>query len=80
MRHIAVHDRHGTVITLIAGPRDGPPAPVTHLPGHEATEVDVGKSGLDLSSFESEESAIEALGTLRVELERKARLVRRDGE
>jgi hypothetical protein len=80
MRHIAIHDRHGTVVTLIAGPPDGPPGPIALLPGHEATEVDIGQSGLDLSAFESEESAIKALSTLRVDLERKARLVRRDAK
>jgi len=80
MRHIAIHDRHGTVVTLIAGPPDGPPGPVADLAGHEATEVDVEESGIDFSAFESEESAIKALTTLRVEVERKARLVRRDAD
>lgn len=77
MRHIAVHDRHGTIVMLSSGTADGPPPPAPLERRQDVTEVDLGEIGLDPSSFDSEQDAIDAVGALRVDFEHKGRVVRR---
>jgi hypothetical protein len=77
MRYLAIHDRHGAIASLIAGPDDGPPLTVALRPGHEVTEVDLADAGIDLTTFESERDATEAIESFRVDVRREGRLVRR---
>ncbi len=80
MRYVAIHDERGTIQSLISGPEDGP-APVVGLePGQRASEVDLSDSELDLDALESDESALKALASFRVDVEHRARLVRRDDD
>jgi hypothetical protein len=80
MRHFAIHDHRGTIATLIAGPSDAPPMVRVVEPGYEVTEVNLAESGLDPSSFDTEEAVIKALGEVRVDVRREGRLVRRSDE
>jgi hypothetical protein len=80
MRYVAIHDRHGSISTLIAGSDDGPPLTVALVSGQQATEVNPEEIGLDFAKFDTEEAALDALNALRVDVEFSARLVRRDGD
>jgi hypothetical protein len=77
MKYVAIHDERGTIHSLISGPDDGPTPVVGLEPGQRASEVDIPDSELDLDSLESEESAVKALASFRVDVEHRARLVRR---
>lgn len=78
MKYVAIYDRHGSIVSLIAGPPDGPPMVIALEAGQQATEVDLAESGLDFTTIETERAALEALARMRVEVKGgEARLVRR---
>jgi hypothetical protein len=79
MRYVAIHDRHGSLSTLIAGPDEGPPLTVALVGGQRATEVSPEEIGMDFAKFDTEDAVTDALNTVRVDVECSARLVRRDG-
>ena len=67
IRVFALHNRSGSIVTLITGPADGPPATVAGEADQVISEVSLTGSAIDLSEFENEERAMEILAQCRIE-------------
>jgi hypothetical protein len=78
LRPIVIHDRHGTVHALTIAASDAPAASIALGPGQSATEVELAEGDLDLSRLETEESVIETLQELRLDVKTDAKLVTRN--
>jgi hypothetical protein len=77
MTVLVVHDREGSIASVIISPPDGPPAAGLTDGPHRVSEVEATEAELEFTRQDDERQAIEALSSLRVEITAPGRLVRR---
>jgi hypothetical protein len=76
MKILVVHDREGTISTLVTAPAEAPmPGYAGSQPGQLVSEVELPELSFDPTSEESHEQIIRLLDEYRVDFSREARLV-----